>query len=103
MVQSHHLTEKAERLLPKFYVREAATARSIPLTFHPDGFYRTFKRRATEALKDVDFHRSSSTSNFITDTLAVMTFALALTGAFVHSYSLVLLAGKYRRYASTDE
>lgn len=98
ITQSHHITDKAERLLPKFYVREATTPRSVPLTFHPDGFYRTFKRRATEALKNVNFHRSSLTSNLITDSLAAMTFALALTGAFVHSYSLVLFAGEYSRY-----
>ncbi|XP_014480430.1 PREDICTED: cytochrome b5-related protein-like [Dinoponera quadriceps] len=93
LFETHHITDKAERLLPKFYVREATTTRSVPLTFHPDGFYRTFKRRATEALKNVDFHRSSTISNLITDTLAAITFALALSAAFVNSYILILLAG----------
>ncbi|XP_014485676.1 PREDICTED: cytochrome b5-related protein-like [Dinoponera quadriceps] len=93
LFESHHVTDNAEQLLPKFYVREAATSRSMPLTFLPDGFYRTLKKRAVEALKNVDFHRSSSTSNLIADSLTAMTIMLALTGAFIHSYGLVFLAG----------
>ncbi|XP_011153853.1 cytochrome b5-related protein isoform X2 [Harpegnathos saltator] len=93
LFEVHHITDKAERLLPKFHVREATAPRSVPWTFHPDGFYRTFKRRAIEALKNVDFHRSSLMSDLITDSLAAMTFALALTGALVQSYALISFAG----------
>ncbi|KAL6426833.1 hypothetical protein ACFW04_009266 [Cataglyphis niger] len=92
LFQSHHITDKAERLLPKFYIREATTQRSVPLTFLSDGFYRTFKRRAFEALKNVNFHRSSMTTDLITDTLMAMTFALSLAAAFAHSYAIIVFA-----------
>ncbi|XP_070153067.1 cytochrome b5-related protein isoform X3 [Polyergus mexicanus] len=92
LFQSHHITDKAERLLPKFYIREAATQRSVPLTFLSDGFYRTFKRRAFDALKSVNFHRPSTTTNLITDSLAAMTFALSLTAASANSYAIVVFA-----------
>ncbi|XP_018057245.1 PREDICTED: cytochrome b5-related protein-like isoform X1 [Atta colombica] len=95
LFEAHHITDKAERLLPKFYVREAATPRSVPLTFLPDGFYRTFKRRATEALKKVDFHKSSTTTNLITDSLVIATFALSLMAAFFHSYTILILASLF--------
>ncbi|XP_050457097.1 cytochrome b5-related protein-like isoform X2 [Cataglyphis hispanica] len=92
LFQSHHITDKAERLLPKFYIREATTQRSVPLTFLSDGFYRTFKRRAFEALKNVNFHRSSMTTDLIIDSLMVMTFALSLAAAFAHSYAIIVFA-----------
>ncbi|XP_018339766.1 PREDICTED: cytochrome b5-related protein-like isoform X1 [Trachymyrmex septentrionalis] len=95
LFEAHHITDKAEQLLPKFYVREAATPRSVPLTFLPNGFYRTFKRRAVEALKKVNFHKSSTTTNLITDSLVTATFALSLMAAFFHSYAILLLASLF--------
>ncbi|XP_067213340.1 cytochrome b5-related protein [Linepithema humile] len=92
LFESHHITERAERLLPKYYVRETTTPRSVSLTFLPDGFYRTFKKRASEALKSVDFHRPSMTTNLITDSLVIATFALSLTSALTHSYAAIVLA-----------
>ncbi|XP_071582371.1 cytochrome b5-related protein-like isoform X1 [Temnothorax nylanderi] len=95
LFESHHITDKAERLLPKFYVREATSPRSVPLTFLPDGFYRTFKRRAAEALKTVNFHKPSTTTNLITDSLATVTFALSLAAALVDSYAITVLASVF--------
>lgn len=92
LFESHHITDKASQLLPKFYVREATAPRSVPLTFSSDGFYRTFKRRAAEALKSVDFHRPSTTTNLITDSLAATTFALSLASAFANSYVIAIFA-----------
>jgi hypothetical protein len=96
--QTHHLTDKAKQLLPKFYVREAASPRSVPLTFLPDGFYCTFKKRALEALKSVDFHRPSITTTFIIDSLMIMTFVMSLAAVIVHSYILTVFAGEYRSF-----
>ncbi|XP_066588603.1 cytochrome b5-related protein-like [Prorops nasuta] len=93
MFESHHLTNKAEKLLPKFYVRDAKTARSVAFTFEPDGFYSTFKKRALDALKDVDFHHSSAKSDFIADFLATTTFAFALLASATQSWIAVLIAG----------
>ncbi|KAH0944819.1 hypothetical protein HN011_001180 [Eciton burchellii] len=93
LFETHHLTDKAKQLLPKFYVREAASPRSVPLTFLPDGFYCTFKKRALEALKSVDFHRPSITTTFIIDSLMIMTFVMSLAAVIVHSYILTVFAG----------
>ncbi|KAG7208906.1 hypothetical protein KM043_015087 [Ampulex compressa] len=93
--ECHHLTEAAEKLLPKFYVRDALTPRSMPFTFHPDGFYRVFKKRAVEALKDVDFHAPSKKSNLIADFLVIATFALCLLTAAKQSIAAVFLAGAF--------
>ncbi|XP_011883430.1 PREDICTED: cytochrome b5-related protein-like [Vollenhovia emeryi] len=100
LFESHHITDKADRLLPNFYVREATKPRSVPLTFSPDGFYHTFKRRAVEALKNVDFHKPSTTTKLITDSLAVATFALSLTAALVHSYVIIVLASVFLTWTS---
>ncbi|XP_011647047.1 cytochrome b5-related protein isoform X1 [Pogonomyrmex barbatus] len=95
LFETHHITDKAERLLPKFYVSDAVTPRSVSLTFLPNGFYRTFKKRASEALKSVDFHKPSMTTNLITDSLMVTTFALSLMAAFTHSYALIFFASVF--------
>jgi len=98
ILQTHHLTDKAEQLLPKFYIREAATPRSVPLTFLPDGFYCIFKKRALQALKNIDFHRPSITTTFITDSLMIITFAMSLAAVTLHSYILTVLASEHRSF-----
>ncbi|KAL0119489.1 hypothetical protein PUN28_007765 [Cardiocondyla obscurior] len=100
LFESHHITDKAKRLLPKFYEREATSPRSVPLTFLPDGFYHTFKKRAIEALKNVDFHKPSITTNVITDSLAIMTFALSFAAALTHSYTIAVLASVFLTYTT---
>ncbi|XP_012254797.2 cytochrome b5-related protein-like [Athalia rosae] len=91
--EAHHVSLLAERLLPKFYVRDAATPRACPLTFEPDGFYRTFKARAREALKGVNFHRSSKKSNLTADLLCATTLFLCLTAAATESWIAIVGGG----------
>ncbi|KAK2581040.1 hypothetical protein KPH14_006087 [Odynerus spinipes] len=93
--ESHHLTDKAERILPKFYIRDATKPRAVPLTFEPDGFYRTFKKRAVEALKSVDFHHPSKTSNLIADSLLVATFSFSLAAVYFHSVLAIIAAAAF--------
>ncbi|XP_065218352.1 cytochrome b5-related protein-like isoform X2 [Planococcus citri] len=50
--ECHHLTPAAEKLLPKFYVKDATSPRSSPFTFKPNGFFRTIKRKV---LKHFDY------------------------------------------------
>lgn len=52
--ETHHLTSKANQLIGKFYVRDAALPRNYKLTFNDDGFYRTLKRRVADQLNDLD-------------------------------------------------
>ncbi|XP_046618259.1 cytochrome b5-related protein-like [Neodiprion virginianus] len=91
--EAHHVTLLAERLLPEFYVREATAPRSCPFTFKPDGFYRIFKERAREALKDVDFHRPAKTSNLIADFLFATTLLLCTTAAATQSWITIVASG----------
>jgi hypothetical protein len=52
--EGYHIRNVAELVLPKYFIREASTARNYRLTFKDDGFYRTLKRRAAEKLKTID-------------------------------------------------
>lgn len=52
MFFTHHVSEVAEALLPKFLVRPAAAPRNSPFTFLRDGFYMQLRERARRALDD---------------------------------------------------
>uniref|UniRef100_A0A182WA50 Cytochrome b5-related protein n=1 Tax=Anopheles minimus TaxID=112268 RepID=A0A182WA50_9DIPT len=52
--ETHHISRRAEQMLPKFFVRQATQPRNVRLTFHEHGFYRTLKRRIREQLGRVD-------------------------------------------------
>ena len=93
LFQSHHLTDKAAKLVPKYLVREAVSPRKLPLTFEPNGFFSTFKRRSLEALKHVDFHRPSKKTNLIADFLISTTVLLSLAVAYTQSHLIVVPAG----------
>ncbi|XP_063972451.1 cytochrome b5-related protein-like [Diachasmimorpha longicaudata] len=93
LFQSHHLTDKAEKLLPKFYIRDAVEPRPIPLTFDKNGFYKKFKERAVIALKDVDFHRPAFKSNLLADSLAIATLILCVITAMTESRLGLIIAG----------
>lgn len=79
--ECHHLTDRAENLLPKFYVRDAKLPRKMPFTFMPNGFYQTFKKRAVLALKNVNFHHPARSTNLIADFLvsSAILFSLMAT------------------------
>ncbi|KAI4488669.1 hypothetical protein M0802_011377 [Mischocyttarus mexicanus] len=96
--EAHHLTDRAERILPKFYIRDATVPRTVSFTFEPNGFYRTFKKRALEALKDVDFHRPSRISNLIADSYLTATVLFSLASVCFHSWYqifLMIMAGAF--------
>lgn len=60
--ETHHLTGKAEKLLPNFFVREAKEPRNILLTLKDDGFYKILKKRVVEKLDEID-HKPAKTSD----------------------------------------
>lgn len=91
--QSHHLTDKAAKLLPKYFIREAVSPRKLPLTFEPNGFFSTFKRRVLEALKDVDFHRPSTKTNLIADFLFASSLLFSILTAYTQSYVMIVVTG----------
>lgn len=62
----HHIhAERAEKRLAEFYVREAAAARNVKLTFHPDGFYRTLKHRVANIMQTIDRKPEEHTKVFV--------------------------------------
>ncbi|CRK94930.1 CLUMA_CG008421, isoform A [Clunio marinus] len=52
--EAYHLTEKASKMLKKYYVKEANLPRNYKFTFKDDGFYRTLKRRAAKVYEKMD-------------------------------------------------
>lgn len=52
--ETHHLTNKAEKYLSTFYVREASKPRNYLFTYKENGFYRTLKRRVAATLDGLD-------------------------------------------------
>ncbi|XP_076671851.1 cytochrome b5-related isoform X2 [Andrena cerasifolii] len=93
LFECHHLTDKALNLLPKYYIKDAVTPRSVPLTFEPNGFFCTFKKRALEALKDVNFHEPSKKTNLIADFLVTTAILLSLAAVYMQSYLIIIAAG----------
>ncbi|XP_015115059.1 cytochrome b5-related protein [Diachasma alloeum] len=93
LFESHHLTGNAEKLLPKFYIREAVKPRAVPLTFDKNGFYKKFKERAIIGLRNTDFHRPALKSNLLADFLAIATLLLCVITAITQSRLALIIAG----------
>lgn len=75
---SHHLNPYVEKMLEKFYVREAKTPRNSPFTFKDDGFYLTLKRDVIEELKKVPSHIPKYTDMITDGMLTTMLLSSAL-------------------------
>ena len=71
--ESHHISDVAEKTLPKFYVRDAKLPRNYRITFHPDGFYKTLKRRVASKLSGQFDKSLLATSRFYCDLMLVST------------------------------
>ncbi|NP_001136324.1 cytochrome b5-related-like isoform X1 [Nasonia vitripennis] len=91
----HHITDKAERLLPKFFVRKAEASRSLAYTFDSSGFYKKFKARAREALKDVDFHTPSPKSKRIADSMVTMAILGAIIAVMTKSWMAIAFSALF--------
>ncbi|XP_066140665.1 cytochrome b5-related protein [Euwallacea fornicatus] len=78
--ESHHLTSKAETLLPKLFLKKASLPRNSPFTFHERGFYKTLKGRIAKKVEELPANPSKR-SKLITDIIFasyVSTFLLAV-------------------------
>ncbi|CAG9559666.1 unnamed protein product [Danaus chrysippus] len=85
--ESHHLNPTTEKILNKFYIRDAKGPRNSPFTFHEDGFYKTLKKTVFEELKNIP-KDVSKTSERITDTLFMTVLATASLSCWFESYWL---------------
>lgn len=90
--ETHHITTRAENLLPKFKVREAKQPRNVRLTFKDDGFYRTLKRRVRDKLQEVD-KTPIKTSRLIIDSLLGAAFVFAFLAIKFNSYLMAVGCG----------
>jgi hypothetical protein len=88
--ETHHITERAERLLQQFYVRNASQPRNYKITFDADGFYKTLKRRvANKTLNDIDL-KPISTSKFYCDLMLASTILAFILAA--RDYNLLTIS-----------
>ncbi|KAL4707905.1 hypothetical protein ACJJTC_013696 [Scirpophaga incertulas] len=74
--ESHHLNPVVEKMLSKYFVKEASTSRNSPYTFDDDGFYRTLKQTVWEELKKVPKDIPKNADR-ITDGLLITTLITA--------------------------
>ncbi|XP_037296691.1 cytochrome b5-related protein-like [Manduca sexta] len=72
--ESHHINPSVEKLLPKYFIKDANTPRNSPFTFNDDGFYRTLKRAVFEEMKKIP-KDVSKTADRIIDALFVTLLA----------------------------
>jgi len=79
-------------ILEHYFIRKATTPRNSPFTFSEDGFYRTVKRRAREAMKNIP-NEPSTTSKVYADGMILTYFTLAILAAKFDSFALAIAAG----------
>lgn len=76
----------------KFKVRDAESPRNIKLTFKPDGFYKTLKRRVSAKLPTVN-RGPETRSKLYSDLLLIGTFISAILTTRYDSNYLAFIAG----------
>lgn len=54
LFETHHVSSKAEILLPNFYIRKAKQPRNYRTTFCDDGFYKSLKGKVADQLSVVN-------------------------------------------------
>uniref|UniRef100_A0A2H1VNC5 Cytochrome b5-related protein n=1 Tax=Spodoptera frugiperda TaxID=7108 RepID=A0A2H1VNC5_SPOFR len=117
--ECHHLNPVVEKMIEKYYKRDAKTQRNSPFTFEEDGFYKTLKRAVREEIKKIPPSKqkrpdyiidslfatvllSSAISCWSTDYWIVMgaylTASLALAWTTVASHSYVHMKTNWRMY-----
>lgn len=83
--ESHHLDENVNKVLQKFYVRDAKTPRNSPFTFEEDGFYKTLKKAVREELKIIPKNVPKYTDMVVDGLLLTCLVTSALT-CYLNNY-----------------
>lgn len=92
--ESHHITQRANQLLPKFYVRNATLPRNYLLTFEDDGFYKTLKQRVAKKIPELDL-RPVTFSNLYCDVILFATFTTSICAARWNNFYIGTLAAVF--------
>ncbi|XP_044729643.1 cytochrome b5-related protein-like, partial [Chrysoperla carnea] len=91
--ESHHISSNAaDRILPKYYVRDAKGPRNSPFTFEENGFYRTLKRKTAPILKELQRNHKKTTSVYISDLLLIGAYGFGIMSAMFQSYICALIS-----------
>lgn len=90
--ESSHISASAEKILSKYYLKDAATPRVSPYTFHDDGFFRTFKRKVRPVLQKVG-RGPDWRMILIQDGLALAFVALTMAAVLRESFLAAALGG----------
>lgn len=88
--ETHHITEKAEQMIKKFYVRDAALPRNYKITFNENGFYKTLKRNVAGKVLSLD-RTVAWKSRFYLDMMLLIMLILAVSTTYNDSNVLVLV------------
>lgn len=70
LFESHHVTGKAEMLLPNFYVKDASEPRNYRITFCDDGFYKTLRRKVADQC--IVLNKTPTATSNVRDPLTAM-------------------------------
>ncbi|XP_041970440.1 cytochrome b5-related protein-like [Aricia agestis] len=87
--ESHHIGHTAEKMLEKFYIRDAKTPRNSPFTFKEDGFFRTLKNGVREELKKIG-NNVPNQSDRIIDGLFLTLLISSSLSCWLRNYWLVM-------------
>ncbi|CAG7836518.1 unnamed protein product [Allacma fusca] len=92
--ESSHIVnyQNVEKILAKYYVKDATEKRNSPYTFKNDGFYKTLKRRVEPVLKEVGTGPSKQVK-FFQDFTALAFILTATLGAYLESIPVLIVAG----------
>lgn len=97
--EAHHIdNEKVEKILEKYFVRDAAKPRIYKFTYDENGFYRTLKRRVAEKMKTID-KTPMRTSKLISDIVLVLVFVTSIIAIKCQSVALTVLAGIFLHWS----
>ncbi|XP_041970441.1 cytochrome b5-related protein-like [Aricia agestis] len=86
--EAHHINPTTEKMLNKFYIRDAKTPRNSPFTFKEDGFYRTLKRAVFEELKNIP-KDVSRTADRITDGIFMTLLCSSMLACYVEQFRVI--------------
>jgi len=94
LFESSHIVNSSlvEKVLEKYYVRDATTPRNSPYNFKPNGFYRTIKQAAEPILKKAGTG-STLQIRMMQDGLGLAFIILSILGIYLNSWTLKILAG----------
>ncbi|CAH0605491.1 unnamed protein product [Chrysodeixis includens] len=89
--ESHHLNPVVEKMIEKYYIRDAKTPRNSPFTFKEDGFYKTLKRAVREELKKIPPSQSKRTT-YIVDGLLATLLTSSVIACWSTNYWVVMVS-----------